>query len=105
MPNIKLHYLYRDGSNYKNFSSIVFANPNNLPVEFIELLVKSKLIDSTWFYASQWHLPDLHFNIWDDDIDHTFHEFEMMEYTEEPPNTLLTLAEFIQLVEKTNWPY
>jgi len=54
-----------------------------------------------WFYASQWQLPDLHFNAWCDETDHTFHEFESVEYTNEAPNTLLILAEFKLLVERT----
>lgn len=103
MPNIKFHYLYRDAANYKNFSAIIFDNPQHITLGQLLPLIQSKLIDGTWFYASQWQLPDLHFGPWDDNTDHTFHEFEMLEYTHEPPNTLLTLAMFIQQIENTNW--
>lgn len=103
MHNIKFSYFYRDGANHKNYSCAVFYNVNVIDVPKLTTLVQSKLIDGTWFYASQWQLPDLHFSTWDDEIDHTFHEFEMIEYTDEPPNTLLTLAEFMQRIENTNW--
>ncbi|WP_462267262.1 hypothetical protein [Mucilaginibacter sp.] len=102
MPNIKLHYLYRDGANYKQFGVVVFDNPQHLTPVYLTSLIQSKLIDGTWFYANQWQLPDLHFGTWDDEIDHTLHEFEMVEYTSEPPNTMLTLARFIQRIENTN---
>ncbi|OKS89042.1 hypothetical protein [Mucilaginibacter polytrichastri] len=45
------------------------------------------------------------FNTWDSETDHTFHEFESVEYTDEPPNTLLNLGEFIMLIKNTNWIY
>ena len=103
MPNIKLSYLYRDAANYKNFGSVILKENNNFPIHQINALIQSKLIDGRWFYAGQWQLPDLHFNSWDDETDHTFHEFECVEQTNEPANTLLKLAEFKVLVEHTNW--
>lgn len=103
MPNIRFSYLYRDAANYKNFGVVVFLNLNNTDITELKLLLQSKLIDGMWFYAGQWQLPDLHFNTWNDQTDHTFHEFECIEYTNKPPNTLLNLAEFKALVEHTNW--
>jgi len=102
MAHIKFRYLYRDSSNYKNFGSIVFAGSENCNLFELLLLIQSKLIDDTWFYAAQWHLPDLHFGTWDDESGHIFHEFECVEYTNEAPNTLLTLAAFKAFLEQTN---
>jgi hypothetical protein len=102
MPNIKFSYLYRDASNYKNFGFLVFENFDNLHLSELQALIQSKLIDGMWFYAGQWQLPDLHFNSWCDKTDHTFHEFESIEYTNEPPNTLITLALFKKLIEHNN---
>jgi len=103
MKNIVFHYLYRDGANYKNLNSIVFDN--NLNIELTELadLIGSKLICGEWFYANQWNLPDLHFGTWDSEIDHDFHEFEGVEYTDEPVNTTLDLTEFITTIKQTPW--
>jgi hypothetical protein len=100
MQNIKFSYLYRDGGNYKNFGSVVFKGDDQIKLEDLEVLIKSKLIDGTWFYASQWRLPDLHFSIWDNEADHTFHEFEALEYTDETVNIPFTLQQFIFLINQ-----
>lgn len=103
MLNIKYNYLYRDGSNYKQFGFQIFQNTDQLTLQEFERLIKSKLIDGEYFYAAGWKLSDLHFNMWDDKTDHTFHEFESIEYTDEPPNTILNLGEFVTLIKNTNW--
>ncbi len=92
MPNIKFSYLYRDAGNYKNYGSVIFANPNNLSLEHLLELIRPKLIDGTWFHAKEWGLPDLHFDRWDEELDHGFHEFEGVEFTEEEVNSLYSLA-------------
>ena len=99
MPNIKLNYLYRDGANYKNFSSVIFDNPDNINIDVLLKIIKPKLIDETWVYVHQWNLPDLHFAKWNNEFDHTWHEFESIEYTSEAPNTEIKLTEFINLVQ------
>jgi len=83
MPNFKFYYHYRDGANYKNHSCIIFNNPNNLLLADVELIIQQKLIEDTWFYADKWNLPDLHFDKWDNEIDHTWHEFESIELTDD----------------------
>ena len=83
MPNIKFSYRYRDGANYKNHSFITLNNPTNIALADLENIIHQKLIDGTWFYADKWNLPDLHFGTWDDEIDHTWHEFEDIEFTDE----------------------
>ena len=83
MPNIKLSYLYRDGANYKNHSFIIFNNPTSIALAEIEAAIRPKLIDDTWFYAEKWSLPDLHFGTWDNEIGHTWHEFDGIEFTDE----------------------
>lgn len=103
MPNIKFSYLYRDGANYKNFGSVVFKGDDQIRLQDLEGLVKSKLISGCWFYATQWKLPDLHFGFWDEELDHGFHEFEMIEYTDDNPDFLLSLSEFAELVKQTDW--
>ena len=98
MPNIKFNYRYRDGSNYKNHGSAIFSNPQNIELPYLKKLIKSKLIDETWFYANQWKLPNLYFTPFDPETDPTWHEFENIEYTEESANTLLSLTEFIKCI-------
>ena len=99
MPNIKFNYLYRDGGNYKKFHSIIFENDQSISIEELESLIKSKLIDGEWFYADQWKVRDLHFDNWDNELDHTFHEFESTEYSYEAANSVLRLTEFIEILK------
>ena len=100
MPNIRFNYRYRDGANYKNHGFVIFDNPQQINLDHLQQLIKSKLIDETWFYADQWQLPDLHLGTWDNEIDHTWHEFESLEYTTESRNSALDLTDFIRAIEK-----
>ena len=93
--NIKFSYLYRDSGNYKRFGDVIFSNPNNLTILDMENLIKSKLIDGEWFYAQDWGLPNLHFEDWDEDLDHGFHESESLSYSEELENAPISLEYFI----------
>jgi len=82
LNNIKFNYLYRDASNYKNFGSIIFHNPNNLSIDDVENIIRSQLIDGEYFYARKLNIPELFFEIPNSD-DHEFHEFENVEMTNE----------------------
>ncbi|RYG04505.1 MAG: hypothetical protein EOO07_30855 [Chitinophagaceae bacterium] len=97
MPNIKLSYLYRDGGNYKKFGNVVFNNPDNIEIGDLNSFIKSNLIDGMWFYADKWQLPDLHFDTWNNGLDHAFHEFEAVEYTFEF-DQLFSLKSFMTLL-------
>jgi hypothetical protein len=99
MPNIKFNYFYRDSGNYKNFNSIIFDNPQNMELSAIEALINSKLIFQQWFYADQWQVPDLHCGTWDNELDHTFHEFEGVEYTDESADSGMDIALFINILQ------
>ena len=100
MPNIKLNYLYRDSANYKKFGFVIFNNPTNVELTDLEMLIKSKLIGETWFYAHEWKLPELFSSFFDFRIDPTWHEFENAEYTDEPVDTAVDLEEFVATIEK-----
>lgn len=95
MPNVKLNYLYRDGANYKNFNSIIFENDQAISLEDLEVLIKSKLVYGEWFYADQWKVPEIFLITFDFKIDPTWHEFESVEYSDEPADSTFTLAGFV----------
>ena len=105
--NMKFKYLYRDGSNYKQFNEVVFANLNNLTLKEIEEVIKENLIDSQWFVARDWGLTDLHFKeyAWDSEIDHSWHEFESIEETLELVTTENDIVGFLVQVNKTKPPW
>lgn len=101
---VRLHYLYRDHANYKQHSSVVFSNPNNLPLAQIESTLRSHMLDETWFLHYQWNLPDLHFEKTDWENDHPYHEISSLEeITHTTENPLSTIEEFLDLVKKSNY--
>jgi hypothetical protein len=90
--------MYRDGANYKNHGEAIFTNPENIALQEAEKAIKAKLISEKYFYVNEWGLKDLHFEKWDNEIDHTWHEFVELEYTDEPPTDDRTLKEFLEIV-------
>jgi hypothetical protein len=101
--NIKFSYLYRDGSNYKNYNQIVFSNPNSRPVEEIKKLIHKELIDDKWFYCAEWKIPDIHFKefAYNSEVDVDWHEFEDIEETTEGISQQNSIEDFLMLVNKT----
>jgi hypothetical protein len=97
--NIRFSYLYRDFSNYKKFNEIVFRNPTNKPLEEINQFIKDRLIEGEWFYASEWKVPDLHFDNWDSEDDHFLHEFHSVEETYEQPAINNSIEDFFSTIK------
>jgi len=98
MPNIKFSYLYRDGSNYKKFSSVILSNPDKIDLQDFAELIKYKLIFDTWFYANRWNLPEIFTEYIDFRVDPTWHEFETIEYTDETATATFSLADFMKFI-------
>lgn len=105
MPNIKFSYLYRDGANYKKYDYVIFSTPENIDLSELEILIKSKLIDETWFYADEWKLPELFLSTFDFKTDPTWHEFESIEFTDDASNALIELPELIAVIKRTKLPW
>lgn len=99
MPNIQFNYIYRDSANYKNFGSVIFANPDNIDLKEIKNLIRVKLIDREWFYAEEWRVPEIFPDSFDFNIDPTWHEFEKVEYTDEPADKALSIVAFIKTLK------
>ena len=100
-------YQYRDGANYKQYNEIVFSNPLKRDLKEIESIIKEKLIDGLWFVADDWSVPNQFFKEygWDNEIDHTWHEFQEIKETEEKVTKKNTIEDFIKAVEKTKLPW
>lgn len=105
--NILFCYKYRDGANYKQYNEIVFSNPLKREVKEIELIISEKLIDGLWFVADDWNIPNQFFKdyMWDNEIDHLWHEFDEIKETEEVVTEKNTIEDFIRLVKKTTLPW
>jgi hypothetical protein len=84
MMNIRFNYLYRDAGNFKQYGSVVFRNPLNRSLAEIEAKLQQCLIDGMYFVAEDLNLPALQQYGYDAALDHDWHEFESVEYCEEP---------------------
>lgn len=99
MPNTRFEYLYRDGSNYKQWREIVFRGDcdDRLRNRLVRALDSGDLM-----IAHQVRLPELFFTgpVYGDD--HCWHEFHKIEPTDDPPDDALnrTFTEFVQEVEQ-----
>ncbi len=96
--NIQFSYLYRDGANYKQYHSEVFSNKNGLSLLAVENVIRASLIEDNWFYVDKWKLKDLHFHIWDNEIDHTWHEYDTIQETNDDV-TMNDISDFLILIQ------
>jgi hypothetical protein len=88
MSNVKMHYLYRDGSNYKNWAEIVFSGVDGWSVESATNGLRSAFLPDGLFIAHQVRIPEA-FLAAEDNLtsdDHCFHEFDSVEATSDFPN-------------------
>ncbi|HWQ25322.1 MAG TPA: hypothetical protein VN367_00940 [Chlorobaculum sp.] len=100
--HIKLNYLYRDASNYKQWGSIIFLNPRHIPLDEIDRILKSNFEEECFFIAHQLGIPELfpYASGSIDEDDHCYHEYFSVEEitldeTETPSQSvtnLLTVA-------------
>ena len=95
MPNIKFSYLYRDAANYKVYGSVIFSNSEKLSVGEIESLIRAKLIDGEFFDPVEWRVPRLQLLPLDEELDHSWNEFESVEETEEEADMEISVVEFV----------
>ena len=81
--NIRFNYLYRDAANYKQFGSVVIDNHDGMSLEELDLLLKKHLIQEEFFVPSNVGIPNLQVSPYDPDVDHEWHQYENLEWTEE----------------------
>ena len=82
-PNIRFAYLYRDASNYKQHSEVIFSNEKQIRVDEIDKQIRSFLNDGEYFITRQVHVEERFFDALYDD-DHPWHEFVRVEATDDP---------------------
>jgi len=107
VSNIKFRYLYRDGSNFKRWSHVVFRNSEGLGVADITVTLRRALVGGDLFVAHQIQVPELFLYEKSEanSDDHCFHEFYKLEYTGEPPTDPYhrSAREFLEQVLATGW--
>lgn len=91
--NIKFCYMYRDAANYKIFNEVIFKNSTIIDI----VAVKEFLRHERCFDPKIAGLPVLRFKVWDEEIDHSYHEFFDLVETENPPTdaSQRTFLEFL----------
>lgn len=84
--SIHFEYIYRDAGNYKNWGSVVFANPSNFSADRVQQIISSALGQWGFFSAAEAGLPDLHFSGRDAELDLPLHEYFGIRDTDEEPD-------------------
>jgi hypothetical protein len=88
MSNIKFSYLYRDASNYKKWSDVVFSNDEGLSPDAVTGALRDAFLGGELFIASQIRVPDAflfsEYRLTTDD--HCFHEFHSVGATRDVAN-------------------
>jgi hypothetical protein len=98
--NIKFNYLYRDAGNYKIYGYEIFSNPQSAQLAEIERKIRSLLIDGEFFDPQHWKVKRLKHDDWIPELDHTWNEYESVEYTDEVPTMTLVINQFLELISK-----
>jgi hypothetical protein len=92
--NTALHYIHRDGSNYKNSGRSVFSGEitTNLQRAF-----RAALDEGRYFIADQVDVPELFFTFGDDSVedDHCWHEFSAFVVTHHEQTDSRTIQQFV----------
>jgi hypothetical protein len=81
--NVKVHYLYRDAGNFKQFGTVVFSNRRELPADQIIRDVESHCEEGIYFDVSAVGLPPLYFEAYNPALGHDWHELESIELCSE----------------------
>lgn len=114
LPNVSVKYMYRDGSNYKCFETVIFANPKRINVRVVWRDLNDALKSVTLFpeqpiFRPEWvglptvflfALPGYSRN----DDDHDWHELVAVKETDNP-STFRENAEissFIDALRRTH---
>ncbi len=92
--NTRIHYLYRDASNYKFWGQVVVEG------EWNEAKLRPYFVTPENFTPQEWGLPSLHAEVLAqgfelDDDDHDYHELLKCELTEDAAELRLVFAECI----------
>lgn len=104
--NTRLHYLYRDGSNYKSWGDVTFSGSD---VANATERLRAAFDGGEFFIANQVRIPERFFDGWPQYADdHCFHEFDSLEVTEELADDLSSrsIGQFVSEVEeagKAGW--
>lgn len=95
--NVSIEYLYRDAGNNKLWGCVVFSNKTDSDISALRAQIKGGLIEGEFLVAEDVGLPPLHFDRYDNGLDHGWHEFFSAEKVAAPSNDCLNrdIGDFI----------
>ena len=94
--NICFEYLYRDGANYKNWGEVILRPTPGFDITKADNQIRRALIDGEYFVAEEVKVPTLYFLEQDRELDHGWHEYSCMSWTDRDTINIRTIAEFIE---------
>ncbi len=98
--NIKFNYLYRDGGNNKVWGYEVFSNPESFELTIVEEKIRRSLVDGEFFDPDFWKVKRLKHEDWIPELDHTWNEYNSIEFTDENPTISFSITEFLNVIAK-----
>lgn len=99
--NIAFEYLYRDGANYKNWGEAVLPTTSGQTLEQLDQQIRKALIDGEFFVAEEVELPTLYFSTRDITVDHWWHEYSGIEWTDRTPTARCSIEDVIVRLTKS----
>lgn len=105
--NLEVDYMYRDGNNFKQYSSFVLSGvPDDLGILMGRTSLPSwKLDESEYFIPGEVGLEDLQnkFTHASPGADHPWHTFDGWRLTEKIPTVAMSWEEFDQRMSEIDW--
>jgi hypothetical protein len=83
------------------FGCEVFSNAESLSLEDAEKKIRACLIDGEFFDPTTWKVKRLKNDDWIPEFDHTWNEFESLEFTDDTPTNSLSFNKFLNLIIDT----
>ena len=93
--NVVFEYLYRDGANYKNWGEAVLPTTSGQTLEQLDRQIRRSLIDGAYFVAEEALLPTLYFSTRDITVDHGWHEYSEISWTESDATVACSIEDVI----------
>ncbi len=109
--NIKLNYLYRDGSNCKKEGAVIFANPAMIAPAAVAYRLEKACDKGMHFIAGQVGIPEVFLfggdeTLFIEGVDHYYHELCGIEVTDEEPTDERPITRFLKefaAVSQAGW--
>ena len=86
LPQLELFYMYRDGANWKESTSVIFTNPLAITSEKAEEMLREALYENDNFIAEAIDIPTCYFDEDKSKHAHGLHEFLSIKSTDGKPN-------------------